>query len=1247
MKTHKSPLLVTTPRQTRRRLQELVEPLEGRVAPAAILFIDYGDRFTGGTLATTQGGFRDVADDAVPANKVLGTTLTDANDAFNAGTGLNIVAQTFTALERAQILDIVQRAYLPLDIEIVELTANFTTTSDGRDVRGASSMAEVAATLRAGDPASRDAYIFVASFVVDPGGAAQITYGPGGGGNSPSSPTLGVNSDLADASNAHDDVAAVFSGGGLNNNTINNISHEAGHLLGLRHSITSPAANANINLYHQAEIMSYRNTNNTTSSIAFTRLPMTRGDNNTPTDNVDPVNFDDLAARNGQVTLYDQLRFDPNVGANPDFNFVSGSGLNDIITITRSGNNAVITVQPFTDAAYTAAFDMPGATGTTYSYSFPLTNSILIYAGDSNDRIVLDGDLGVNIRIDGMVGNDSLVVNGKGAADVVYTPDPNSLTGVDIVGGSSVTSFGGTIQIGGGTITFNDFETAGSVNINNVDSLSYQTPASGVDLLTLSSLAGGGQIAGSVNGGSGLVPFTFGNILRLGIDTGAANDTLTVDSTAGLIAPPNGIDYNGGAGFDRLNLIQTGGLRGNSRINVGSLPGSGQSIIDTQIVNFSNIEPVTDAVPAGNFSVGSVASLASLLQGSNAISYSPSSLLANGGRVTVDFFEPIEFTNKTILTVDAGAGSDEISLNNPNTPTGLTGITINAGDPSGSDRLLITGTAAGDTFTVTASSLTAGTVVGAPGAPVTYTGTEHLVLDGAAGDDTFALNGTGSVTLIGNAGVDTIDFTATPTGVVFDLDALDVAQRVTSGDALVTLLDRLENFDGTAFNDILFLKASPFARDINGGTEATLPPGDKFFFDGLGSVAQIVLVDSNTGTIKTAGYADVTFDEFETSVVTGSPGGGGFGTPGASDAFSAGAIYNLTQAVPAPGKPLIGRGPTAVVVGDVDGDGIPDMVTANSKSKFLSILLGAGDGTFGLPTNILSGGTTPTDLALADMDGDADLDIVVTNAGTKTVGVLLNAAGVFGAPLLTPKLKQSPTALAVGDVNGDLVPDVVVTHTNAASVSVFLTGAGGVLGTQALIKTGGKGTTDVVLGDFSGDGLLDIAAANLSSGNVSFLLNAGAGVFSVAPQLFKTGTRPSALAAADFNNDGRLDLAVSHSVSRFVGILIGNGAPVATFKPVLQVNTAKEHLPRSIAAGDFNGDGKIDLAMGPTVGGKMRVVLGVGNGDFSQPYEFDLGNKAVRLVANVTLADVNLDGLLDIVSANVSSNDISVLLRKA
>src|SRR5262249_32542176 len=119
--------------------------------------------------------------------------------------------------------------YLPVDMTVVELTANVQTTLDGRNVTAAANMGDVTNTLRAGNAASRDAYVFVATFVVDPGGANQATYGPGGGGNSPGGPngTVLDTVDLASASNTHDDVAAVFSGGGFSNNTLNNISHEA------------------------------------------------------------------------------------------------------------------------------------------------------------------------------------------------------------------------------------------------------------------------------------------------------------------------------------------------------------------------------------------------------------------------------------------------------------------------------------------------------------------------------------------------------------------------------------------------------------------------------------------------------------------------------------------------------------------------------------------------------------------------------------------------------------------------------------------------------------------------------------------------------------------------------------------------------------------------------------------------------------------------------------------------------------
>lgn len=483
-------------RKSRRNLQ--MESLEDRRLLAANLFIDYGDNFPGGTLTTTTGAFRDIANATNGGDRILGTSM-DGTGGFNAAQSLDVVSQTFTTAERDSMRAIVERAYLGLDVNVIELTTATTTTPDGRSVSGATSVADVVTTLRGGNSTWKDAYVFVGTFIVDQGGANQQTYGNLGGGLSPSSPVLGETSDLVAASNLHDDVAVVYSNGGINANTYNNIAHEAGHLFGLQHAITNPVSSAATNLFHQAETMSYRNTNNTPSSISFTRYPMIRGDGNTPGGDV-LNDYNDLAARTGDSTLHDQARTDANVGGNPNFNFVSGTGAHDIITIRRNGANADVTVSAFADPGYTLPITVPDVGGTTYSYSIPLNQSILVQAGGSNDRIFIDGDLGVDLTIDGMRGIDTLVVDGGTATTASYTPNSTTPIGVDLV-----TDFGGSIDIGTNTITFSNFE---PLEMSGFDTVTFVSP-NGLDLIDVDTVAApvSGNNSIRVGGFSGGVAF--------------------------------------------------------------------------------------------------------------------------------------------------------------------------------------------------------------------------------------------------------------------------------------------------------------------------------------------------------------------------------------------------------------------------------------------------------------------------------------------------------------------------------------------------------------------------------------------------------------------------------------------------------------------------------------------------------------------------------------------------------------------
>lgn len=212
------------------------------------------------------------------------------------------------------------------------------------------------------------------------------------------------------------------------------------------------------------------------------------------------------------------------------------------------------------------------------------------------------------------------------------------------------------------------------------------------------------------------------------------NDTLVVDSTNGPISVASGINYDGDGGFDRLNL--TGGIATADTLAIGATNGSGRSTITfasgAQVVNFANLEPVTDNVSAPTFTITSAADLASLLQTDNVITYAAGTLLASAGRVTVDSFEPIEFANKTAVTIDAGAGADTVDLINTSTPAGLTGMTVNAA--SGNDI-----------------------VTAAPGAV-----TPGLVVNGGSGNDTLSANGnlngdSGNDILIGGASGNTLN----------------------------------------------------------------------------------------------------------------------------------------------------------------------------------------------------------------------------------------------------------------------------------------------------------------------------------------------------------------------------------------------------------------------------------------------------------------------------------------------------------
>jgi hypothetical protein len=445
-----------------------------------------------------------------------------------------------------------------------------------------------------------------------------------------------------------------------------------------------------------------------------------------------------------------------------------------------------------------------------------------------------------------------------------------------------------------------------------------------------------------------------------------------------------------------------------------------------------------------------------------------------------------------------------------------------------------------------------------------------------------------------------------------------------------------------------------------------------------------------------------------------------------------------------------GNTPAAVAVGDFNGDGNRDLAIVNQAQNTVSILLGNGDGTFAAHADFPTG-NTPVAVATGDFNGDGKLDLAVVNKLGNSVSILLgNGDGTFQAHVDYPA-GSTPVAVAAGDFNGDGKLDLaVVNDASPGGVSILLGNKGDGTFLAPVSYATGNSPVALAVGDFNRDGIPDLAVANHTDNTVSILLGNGNGTFASAPApptltavaggappagaykvavtyitargesvlsaassittttgndmaiqvsspaasgnatgwnvyfttaggstFYKqnaaliaigtnftqsaaiststaapagppaTGGSPVALAVADFNGDGKLDLAVVDNTSPgAVSILLGNGD--GTFAP--QVPYATGNAPVALAVADFNGDGKLDLAVvnnpAPPAGstspssGSVSTLLGNGDGSFQPHVDFAVGQTPVAVAA----ADFSGDGIQDLAVVNQGDTAVSILL---
>jgi hypothetical protein len=350
------------------------------------------------------------------------------------------------------------------------------------------------------------------------------------------------------------------------------------------------------------------------------------------------------------------------------------------------------------------------------------------------------------------------------------------------------------------------------------------------------------------------------------------------------------------------------------------------------------------------------------------------------------------------------------------------------------------------------------------------------------------------------------------------------------------------------------------------------------------------------------------------------------------------------------------QGPVALVAGDIRGDGKLDLAVACGNPFYVSgevsLLLGNGDGTFQAPQTVFTG--DPTALVAGDFRGDGRLDLAVANSILGTVSVLLgNGDGTFQAPQTYNPGVSTPLSLVAGDFTGNGRLDLATADGYSDQISVLLNNGDGTFQVQDQGQENfatGVGPGGPAVGDFTGSGRLDVATANYYSNDISVLLGKGDGTFQ-PQERFAAGISPNVIVAGDFNGDGRLDLAEAgpdlSTGAGAISVLLGNGD--GTFQSPQEYVIGAGLFLTSLVAGDFTGDGRLDLAaLGynlSTGAGEVSVLLGDGNGTFQPAGEYPTGWWPSAIVAGDFTGDGRLDLAVDALTAKYSTaGEVSVLL---